>query len=147
MKKRIQSAFGFLLLAVAALGVSGCAESNTIEGAAAEKRGALTKEQLRHIRNDAWFSTQATPVALNVSKAGDGESMKVQLLVKNDKWFGRSLRFNYKVLWYDADGLVLAGYDPPTRSIFINAGETVPIVAVAPRAAAKDFQFVFIEEM
>ena len=124
--------------------LAGCAETNTVERANAPANGAA-REPMRHIVTDEVLSWQADPVDLIVGKAEDGESLKVQLRLKNDKWFGRRLEVNYYVDWFDASGFRVAGYKPAMHRLSINASEIVPIIAVAPSPKAVDFKFIFID--
>ncbi|MDR2512574.1 MAG: YcfL family protein [Puniceicoccales bacterium] len=131
------------LVAASAMFV-GCAETNTVERVNAPANG-VAREPMRHIITDEVLSWQAEPVDLILGKAEDGESLKVQLRLKNDKWFGRRLEVNYYVDWFDASGMRVAGYKPAMHRLSINASEIVPLVAVAPTPKAVDFKFIFID--
>ncbi|MDR3228277.1 MAG: YcfL family protein [Puniceicoccales bacterium] len=136
-----QHRFSAVLLAAAAFASAGCSSTvNTVESA--NPSAQVTPEQMKHITSDSSLDSIVKPIFLNIGKADDGESLKVQLTVKNTKQ-GKA-RVHYRVEWKDAQGLALSGYTSTLQTIHLLGAEEKPIITIAPSPRAKDFRFVFI---
>lgn len=132
-----------LLLLLAAGTFSACSQTtaNTVESAT--PRAQISPEQMRKVTTDSSLGRAVVPVMLSTGKADDGSTFKVQIQVQNQT---RSTAYvNYRVDWFDAQGMALPGYNPPMKPLAIEGGEIKSIAAVAPTPKAVDFRFTFLE--
>jgi uncharacterized protein YcfL len=143
-------AAGAFLLAAAALN-TGC--HSTVNSVEAEKPKAetaspddpkpeISQKQLKHVRTDGRLTKEIQPISLLEGIADDGVSLKVQLRVRNGR--RGPVKVNYKVEWFDKNGLAISGYTPVLQSIHLLGRETKPIVVIAPTPKALDYRFEFI---
>lgn len=134
-----------LLLASAACGTSlllgGCANTmNTIEPAnsvaqrqmLADKRLITDKDMQKHVH----------PIGLNTA-TGSGGFLKIQVEVQNTT--SRRYSFNYRVDWFDENGMLINSPMAVATPRTIEGGETLAITATAPTDRAKDFRIKFLE--
>ena len=133
---------GILLLAATGI-FSACAQTtaNTVESA--EPRAQISPEQMRKVTTDSSLGRAVVPVMLSTGKADDGLSFKVQLQVQNQS--RKTAYVNYRVDWFDAQGMALPGYNPPMQPLAIEGGEIKSIATVAPTPKAVDYRFTFLE--
>lgn len=130
-----------LAVSLAAL-FSACGTTvNTVESA--NPQAQIRPEHMKHIRTDATLGRSITPVMLSTGTADDGQSLKVQLEVQNNR--SKTAYLNYRVDWFDAQGMALPGYNPVMQPLAIEGGEIKALAAVAPSPKAVDFRFSFLE--
>jgi uncharacterized protein YcfL len=129
------------LLAPATVFFTGCHTTvNTVENA--EQQAEIKPEKMKHILTDRRLAKEIQPISLIEGVADDGVSLKVQLRVRNGR--RGPVKVNYKVEWYDKQGLAVAGYTPPLLSVHLLGRETKPIITIAPSPKAVDYKFHFI---
>lgn len=134
-----------LLLAGAACGtallLTGCANTmNTIEPA-----GTVAQRQMltdKRLITDTGLHRRVQPVGINTA-TGPGGFLKVQVEVQNTT--GSRHSFNYRVEWFDENGMIINSPMAVATPRTIEGGETLAITATAPTDRAKDFRIKFIE--
>ncbi len=138
---KTQLRFAALAALVAAGALAGCRTSvNTVDPA--NPVGQPNPEAMRHMVTDPSLSDSVVPVFYNKGQTEAGFAI-VQLQVQNQS---RSVaRVNYRVEWFDTNGIAITSPAPMTRSLVIESGATETVKAVAPTPKAVDARIRFQE--
>jgi len=138
--KKASLALACVLMGAAA--ISSCASVNTVERETpvgtrhviADKR-VITDESLENKVNIIGVNDATTP----------GGLLQIQVEVLNDR--SSMQEFNYRVEWFDMNGMAI---NTPT-SVWIprqiEGKESLTITAIAPTPTAKDFRIKFMENV
>lgn len=131
------------LAAMLAISFSACQTTvNTVESAN-PKASQIRPEQMKHIQTDGSLKNSAAPIMLSTGKADDGQTLKVQLQLQNKT---RSTAYvNYRVDWFDNQGMLVPGHVPSMQAISIEGGEIKSLSTIAPSPKAVDFRFILLE--
>lgn len=124
---------------VAAGAFAGCRTSvNTVDPA--NPTGAPSPEAMSHMVTDSSLADAVVPVFYNKGKT-ESDFTIVQLQVQNRS---RSVaRVNYRVEWFDTNGIAITSPAPITKPLVIEAGatETIKAVALTPKAVDARIRF------
>jgi uncharacterized protein YcfL len=141
MKKNLRFFFPALAVSLAAAFTACSTTVNTVESA--NPQATITPEAMKKIETDSSLGSAITPIMLNTGTSADGSALKVQLQVQNKT--RKTAYVNYRVDWFDKQGMTLPGYNPSMTSLAVEGGEIKAITAVAPSPNATDFRFTFLE--
>lgn len=67
-----------------------------------------------------------------------GEIMRANITLQNNR--SRSLQIQYRISWFDANGMEIDGQGKPYRDLVIEGKDTVNVTGVAPSPAATEFK-------
>ncbi len=129
----------FLLpaLALAALGLTGCATSvNTVQRANPQAAPSYVADQ--RIITDTTLARKLATVSVNESKVS-GNLLKIQVTLQNLS--SKPQTFLYKFDWIAEDGMELTGPTAGWKTIQLEGKEERAISAIATSPRAVDFKF------
>jgi uncharacterized protein YcfL len=67
-----------------------------------------------------------------------GEIMRANVTLRNNR--SRSLQMQYRISWFDANGMEIDGQGKPYRDVVIEGKDTINVTGVAPSPAATEFK-------
>jgi uncharacterized protein YcfL len=124
-----------IALAALALALAGCAGVNTVE-----RQTPVADRQVvpdRRIITEPSFTQPVRIVSVSEATVADG-FLKIQVELRNHS--AHTHHFNYRVQWFDANGMAIHSPTPVWITRQILPQQTMFVTAVAPTAAAKDFR-------
>lgn len=124
-------------LALAALGLSGCATSvNTVQRAESQATPSYVADQ--RIVTDSTLARKLATVSVNESKVS-GNLLKIQVTLRNLS--SKPQTFLYKFDWIADDGMELSGPTGGWKTIQLEGKEERSISSIATNPRAVDFRF------
>ena len=129
-----------LLLALAALGLAGCQNVNTVERAVPQATPHYVAD--KRVITDSTLAGSLGILNVNQVRVST-DLLKIQVQLENLK--SSTMNFRYRVEWYDQDGMKI---DSPTdlwKPITLQGRETSTISSVATSPRAVDFVVKFQE--
>ena len=138
----VRSLSGGALLA-ALLGLSGCSTTiNSVERADPVGQRQMVND--KRLLTDASLNRKVRIIGLNEGATPAGLA-RINVEIMN---MTRSLQtFNYRVEWYDLNGLPVESASAGWSHREILGKETLNITFTAPNPAAKDFRVKFVEDL
>ena len=141
MKDKVVRAIGLTALAVvgSVLAGGGCAtRTSGIQGAAAtvqSPEGTMTSSKYVIIDNSK-LARGLQIVDLKSQFVGDLLKAQVSIVSK----YSKTLEFQYKFLWFDANGIEINPGSLPWTPLTLNGNESKSVQAVAPNPSAREFK-------
>lgn len=126
IKSLLNTAFALTVL----LALSGCATAGLRAG-----DSSLTNDPYVIVDSPS-FGNQISIV--KVAHDFVGQVMRANITIQNNR--SRSLQIQYRISWFDANGMEIDGQGKPYRDVVIEGKDTINVTGVAPSPAAKEFK-------
>jgi uncharacterized protein YcfL len=128
-----------LALVAGAFSLAGCKSTvNTVEPAQPTNLPRMVDD--KRVLTDKSLGKAVRIVGLNDAIGSDG-MRKLQVTVFNST--SSAARFNYKVEWFDAQGMLIGSPQAAPQYREILGGETLSLIATSPKTGVSDFRIQF----
>ena len=131
-----------IILAAAALLLSGCDTVNTVEKAYPQASPQMVRD--KRIVTDSSLEDYAHPVSVNEGRV-NGNLLKIQVELANNTSSYRS--FNYKFEWLDENGMAVESPASPWSVLTLEGGERKFVSGVAPNPRVVDFRLKLLPDV